>query len=421
FWQERGGPSLLARFVDAAPGDRLARIITRRLHNLTQKAGDHFSETVEEVNNLFDLKGRDIRLAPGTSHYGYEDGVHPADLETVYALERICERFFGQPGIVMGPFLYPEFNATFICAGGVTSNFLTRTLLEYVPVGKESKFGFQRRNDPVLKLGFEPLCDNEDVVRRFGEVRESSDSVPEPNWPFLEVSTQNVFAPRYVNGKFETTYLLLSVLPNLFSAQAFENGDRVIILGGSHGIATRAGADIIFDPDRIRELQNRISGRHWQALVEIDLRGEKREFNVVKCVRVEFDEKITQRRLDRLDPVQSSRIHAAAVEHLLKDNDVAKEVPQNPSSSKAGGATENAPRVGALVTGPANGMAVNTIGRITIYTVALWAIMLCGALVLNAIAYENLANVLVWGSRACLALFLTGALIIAFRRKAATE
>lgn len=278
-WRDLGGPPLVGRYTAVGAASNQPGTIDKKLADLETKEGINKPADSQLFGELFGVLGaveEEVRFAPGTAHYRLPGKVHPDDLRTISAFDLFCRSITGHPKVIRTAFFMTDFKANFVCAGSPLSNFMSRVVMQYDSKSNDPEDGLVRGNEPILETRYEALHDSAYVFREFGwTARKLKSQVHRvPNWSIRDVVTRSVYVPKLqgpeMAGRFATDYLLVSVVPNILDEQSFERGRKIIILGGTHGIATRVSQLLFADKVLLRQLSERVKTPYWQALLEID-------------------------------------------------------------------------------------------------------------------------------------------------------
>lgn len=237
-------------------------------------AGSGSSEAHALLSLLFgDLSKSAFNV--GTEHYKCSPHPHQDDVFAANALTRILIASEITPRFLGGLYAVSTSDRNVICIGDAQPNLVARMILEYY-APKKKHYLLRRFAEPIFNLPFTPLYDFERYPAHIVPINRlvNGTSYPSRNWCILESSTGKLICPD-IEPKSRTLIsdlLLITVLPNIFDYKTFRAGRKLVLLGGTHGVGTRAVACLANSPAILREIDRqvrRFDTRCWQALLRI--------------------------------------------------------------------------------------------------------------------------------------------------------
>lgn len=218
---------------------------------------------------------KNAKFTPGTAHYLFPNQMHPDDVITGAVLEKVGSLGIANLKIVDNFFALRDLEGTIVALGSPMSNFLSRAILAYQFVSANPEDGIKRvENKGFFELPFEYVMDaiqlrttgamaNRMIGGRIHSV---------PNWSVWSAAEKNMLVPLVDDdGQLQSDYLLITVLPNIFSRKSYDAGDRIVIFGGAHGVATKA-VDLLFrEAELLGHLRDKVKNSpYWQAVFKVD-------------------------------------------------------------------------------------------------------------------------------------------------------
>lgn len=100
--------------------------------------------------------------------------------------------------------------------------------------------------------------------------------VERPNWPLMKQDAsgaQPMFPEVDNDGFLATDWLLITVVPNFLTTRALDEGKRLVSIGGTHGVGTRALGIFLRDHEALSAVANGVADRHQAFQVAIEVAG----------------------------------------------------------------------------------------------------------------------------------------------------
>lgn len=235
-----------------------------------KKSGEY---NLDILKKLFGDFVDDYRFIPGISHYKFPGLPHPDDKEAMATLERLgaeVSKNFDLVNEVIGP---KNHEGNLICLGSPMSNYISKQIMSYRNVSENNMLdGLIRIQDKSpFDLRFEYIFETahlmkEGITRRYVGSKEHG----VPNWSVRDNQTNDILIPKTIENNLSSDFLLISVLPNIFSQKAYSNKQRVIVIGGTHGVGTKS-IELLFKNKTILETIVKKVGAapYWQSLISI--------------------------------------------------------------------------------------------------------------------------------------------------------
>ena len=207
------------------------------------------------------------------SHYKFPNTPHPDDKEAMATLERLGAEVATKLELVseiVGP---KDHGGNLICLGSPMSNFVSREIMGYGCISSDPSLGLTRLPySSPFEFRFEYIFDStylmkEGVVtKRFVGNKEHG----VPNWSIKDNEKNAVLVPMTIGENLVSDFLLVSVLPNIFDRKTYDKGQKVIILGGTHGVGTKSIELLFKDRSILETIEKQVAGApYWQALVAV--------------------------------------------------------------------------------------------------------------------------------------------------------
>jgi hypothetical protein len=257
-------------------GDPIAKkgqaIVTKLITPQKNKEDDF---QYDLIFSLFGDLRKNSKFTPGTAHYLFPNKMHPDDVIASDVLARV-----GSMGIInlkeVDSFIdLKNLNGTIVALGSPMSNILSRSILSYKYVTDNPEDGIKRdRENNFFELPFEYAMDSKELSKS-GTISKRmlmGKSHNVPNWSIWSEEQNKLYVPSVGNdGQLLSDYLLITVLPNIFSKESYESDEKIIIFGGTHGVATKSVNLLFKDKSLLNNLKSKSNtAPYWQALVEID-------------------------------------------------------------------------------------------------------------------------------------------------------
>ena len=281
---------------------------------LIEKAKSALGDADYQNDLIFSVFGdfrKNAQFTPGTAHYLFPNQMHPDDVIAGAVLEKVGSLGITNLKIVDNFFDLRDLEGTIVALGSPMSNFLSRAILAYQFVSSNPEDGIKRvEHESFFELPFEYAMDATQLrtagamANRMIEGRVHT----VPNWSVWSATEKNMLVPSVDHrGQLRSDYLLVTVLPNIFSRKSYAAGDRVIILGGTHGVATKA-VDLLFrEAELLGHLRDKVKNSpYWQAVFKVDhvshdqKRGRAAPFSLAKdfqCAPVYYKTALLERHL----------------------------------------------------------------------------------------------------------------------------
>ena len=245
---------------------------------IVEKAKSELKDPEYKTDLIFSLFG-DLRsnsaFTPGTAHYLFPRKMHPDDMIAGAVLEKVGSLGINNLKMVDNFIDLEDLGGTIVALGSPMSNYLSRSILTYDYVSDNPEDGMKRdKEKSFFELPFEYVMDS-NRLRSSGAIAKrmlKGKTHTVPNWSIWSANNDMLHVPKVRDDcLLENDYLLITVLPNIFAKEAYEAGNRTIIIGGSHGVATKS-IDLLFrDEDLLKILKDKSrASPYWQALFEID-------------------------------------------------------------------------------------------------------------------------------------------------------
>jgi hypothetical protein len=216
------------------------------------------------IKKIFGDFKKDFKFSPGSAHHLYS-GFHPNDKIAAATLEKVGLHGIDKIQIVDKFFNPNKLRGNFVTLGGPVSNFLSRAILDYKHKSSDPKEGFIRNPNTFYDLPFAYLCDYEQL-RKTGTYSDYG-----VGGIILDIENNKHIVPKKDGHKLKSDYLLISSLPNILSKSSYENEDKIIVFGGTHGVGTTAIDTLFRDIDALQNLYQKIHNvKYWQAIIEVD-------------------------------------------------------------------------------------------------------------------------------------------------------
>lgn len=216
---------------------------------------------------------RDIRFLAGADHPKF-NSVHPDNLSTIAPL---INRYFDGCHLISREDTQLIFSSSIDTSlgivGGAPSSIPAQLILGYEPIDdKNPTLGLKLIDNPLFQFVYDFVYDARKLpkVRRFinGDIHEV------PNWSLEDTRsdrTNRLLSPAYKDGNLISDYLLITVLPNILSLKSYEEGKRIVLIMGTHGVGTLAALDVFANYDAVNLLaRNSREYLYWQALIKIN-------------------------------------------------------------------------------------------------------------------------------------------------------
>lgn len=254
---------------------------------------------------LFLHQARVIKLFPGTDHYFHRDATranapraaHPDDLQAAHLAEDALRPLSVAPvRPVPGLFDAQTLDGCLLVFGGGTSNVLARLMQEERKA--ETVQDYVRVQQPVLGLRYVPTCElSKETVQIAGQEFER-------RYGLKDTETGKVLFPQTdQKNRLTRDYLLVTVIPNILSADSYRRGDKIVLLGGMHGMGTVASSLLWSNEPVLRQISNEVGeSAAWQAVIETgDVVHENKRpraaslANVIACARIDVGKDLDER------------------------------------------------------------------------------------------------------------------------------
>lgn len=217
---------------------------------------------------------------PGTSHYKYPGVFHPDDKKTASVLVNPGLLDFEDYELVSGLIDLDQIKlgGTLIALGSPMSNNLSRLIMGYEQINpKNPEFGMIRNlTKSFFDLPYEYIFDSQKLLKKGLATSRKIDGNDHkvPNWAIKSnIDNSIISADTFDSGNFKNDFLLISVLPNIFETNSYENEDKIVIFGGTHGIATKSIELLFKDEKLLSILSNKVNTPFWQAVIKVDKVG----------------------------------------------------------------------------------------------------------------------------------------------------
>lgn len=238
-------------------------------HEILKKIITSDDYKIRAVNKLFDFLETQLRAKPGAEHVRYV-GDHPDD---AYA-HRTIAGFLRQGGVELRAYTgqpSAAVDGTILCFGSPVSNALTRLILDYKEKepGDPAR-GLIRKSHPKFVLPFEFIADPNQLATMGADRR--LDPLW-PNWSIYDTLNHLQFVPQIRNDRrgYANDYLMITVIPNLLDLKSYQQGNKITLFTGTHGVGTRA-VRILFESAKLLSALLAETKNHeaWQAVIKID-------------------------------------------------------------------------------------------------------------------------------------------------------
>ncbi|MCK5613304.1 hypothetical protein KAR91_66145 [Candidatus Pacearchaeota archaeon] len=192
--------------------------------------------------------------------------MHPDDVLAGSTLERVGIAGIEKLEIVDSLFPLESFTGNIVALGGPMSNYLSRQVLDYIPVSNAPEDGFAKRNSkPFFELPYEYAYSHTKSYTKLKTERIDAGSV------LHDLEHDTLLLPNTdSSGHLTSDYLLITVLPNILSKKAYDEGNKMIVFAGTHGVGTRAIELLFQDTSVLQTLVRKVHGvNYWQAVIEV--------------------------------------------------------------------------------------------------------------------------------------------------------
>jgi hypothetical protein len=245
---------------------------------LIEKARSALGDADYQNDLIFSVFGdfrKNAKFTPGTAHYLFPNKMHPDDVIAGAVLEKVGSLGITNLKIVDNFFDLRDLEGTLVALGSPMSNFLSRAILAYQFVSSNPDDGIKRDKDKsFFELPFEYVMDATQLRTAGAMANRMVDGKVHsvPNWSIWSAAEKNMLVPSVDDsGQLQSDYLLVTVLPNIFSRRSYEAGDRIVIFGGTHGVATKAVELLFRDSELLGHLRDKVeSSPYWQAVFKVN-------------------------------------------------------------------------------------------------------------------------------------------------------
>jgi hypothetical protein len=254
------GASIFAAAV-GRQADDFGQLIPRLAQTIEAMAGTTEARR-NAVRALFKVFG-ETRFVPGFVHPKFLRQAHPNDARTLAPIAR--EYFFQTERQIVKSLenellVCDDVKASLFCAGGPSSNQISRLLLQY---GYDAQGQLRRVPDPIFQLHYEYSEDPSRLDRTQiidGQRHEVSTCTIRCSSSGMSISDESA----------AIDHLLIFSLPNVLDRVAYEQAERIIIAGGCHGVGTRALELVLANDMAVAALtSNSAPFEYWQAVVPV--------------------------------------------------------------------------------------------------------------------------------------------------------
>lgn len=218
-------------------------------------------------------------------HVGTEHPVNPGRIhfDNAHAAGRLRSTIalFSDPNrkirYTSKPFLSGHLAGDILCVGDCRSSLIARNILQY-QIAEDGDM--HRDKDPILQLRFERLYNPAQLAPSDKFItREANGITFETQNTFIKDrdNPHSFIRPNISlhNRRLISDFLLITVVPNIFDQASYENGSRVVIFGGTHGIGTRSLGLLLDDEQYLKFLHDKVKAfSYWQALIEVEVKRE---------------------------------------------------------------------------------------------------------------------------------------------------
>ncbi len=226
------------------------------------------------IHKLFGNVEEDFRFVPGISHYRYPNKPHPDDREAMASLGRLGAEIATKFELVNEVLAPKNVQGNLICLGSPVSNYLSRVAMNYryVTESDKSQGLVSDEKGRLFYLPYEFSLDAKELLKNGVSIRNlqggRGDEIP--NWSIRDCKTGEYLVSDIEGGNLLSDYLLITVLPNIYDPSAYEKHQKLIIIGGSHGVGTKA-IDLVFKNRNVllSLLRQKENAEYWQAIIKV--------------------------------------------------------------------------------------------------------------------------------------------------------
>ena len=228
-------------------------------------------------SNIFGLRSSNFALHPGHIHYKNLGFPHHDDLSNLSAIANDFLSADTNFAPIAGVDLLRAgtLNTDVIVSGSPVSNMLSRIALGYQRISEDGSEGLRRDGVQFFDLPFEFVFDAAylrkqgitTVSRQLGNLLHTV-----PNWSIRDISKDRMLIPEARDADdWSRDFLLVTVLPNIFSLDVEKHGTKLVLFMGTHGVGTRA-AYLLYADSTLRTLVSDFSKKEpfFQTLIPVN-------------------------------------------------------------------------------------------------------------------------------------------------------